>query len=352
MNVDLIPLTKITAEMHDFWLRVVQANPSLRGPCFHPEFFRQLARFRDDMYLLVFSAKPSDSITAMIPVCYKASARVLSPISGCDYQFIITDTENPLPILDILRRLKLAVWDVEHFVGFEQYQSVLRRIHPMYTYLADIRTGLDAYKRDMSERHTNFKRMNSFQRKVEREVGPLRFVANETSVTVLENGLQWRKSRYNVEDSAEYQAFTRCLKHLLNFSEEGFSTKQSALFAGDTLLACQFGLVSDGILYWWIPAFNPNLSRYSPGRIFVYTLISNLAETGCTVLDFGPGTEVYKPYFANRTVSLASGSFETSSVLSIRRDLHAWYRATGRKAKDVARRSLKSKVPNSGVEND
>src|SRR5262249_12618687 len=98
-----------------------------------------------------------------------------------------------------------------------------------------------------------------------------------------------------------------------------FAGMLAALYVGDQLAAAHFGIRSDGTLYYWFPAFNPKFAKYSPGWLLIVFLLRHLREIGCDTLDFGPGSEKYKEYFANAAIPVRRGFVELPSVVNLGR---------------------------------
>lgn len=63
----------------------------------------------------------------------------------------------------------------------------------------------------------------------------------------------------------------------------------STLFAGDTWVAAHFGLASARTLHSWLPVYNPELARFSPGRLLLRALLEAAAARRMRTVDFGAG---------------------------------------------------------------
>ena len=93
----------------------------------------------------------------------------------------------------------------------------------------------------------------------------------------------------------------------------------SVLKASDENVAYLLSLKVKDLLYYWFPAFEPKYREYSPGMVLVWLLIRDLNALGCTKIDFGPGEEIYKQYFANRWLEIGSGRLDTNDVVAAAR---------------------------------
>ena len=110
----------------------------------------------------------------------------------------------------------------------------------------DVSAGYDAYiqgrRADGSRLVIKVPRSG---RKLEREVGPLRFFANLDDAALLDRLVAWKCNQYRrtgVLDVFKYGWTVRLLHHLRAVRSDGFAGMLSALFAGDTLVAAHMGM--------------------------------------------------------------------------------------------------------------
>ena len=134
-------------------------------------------------------------------------------------------------------------------------------------------------------------------RRLEREIGPLRFVADETRPQALEQCLRWKSRQYL--DTGYADAFA-VEAHVKLFSELARRRvlRVSALSAGERLLAVHAGLLHEGRFYYWIPAFDAELRNLSPGRLLLEELLKDSQARGDREFDFLLGDEAYKWNYA------------------------------------------------------
>ena len=97
--------------------------------------------------------------------------------------------------------------------------------------------------------------------------------------------------------------------------DELFSGRLSALWAGDDLVAAHLGMSSGPTWHWWIPAYDPDSSRYSPGAILLLEMVRAAAAAGSTVIDLGKGVQLYKTRFANAEIMMTAGLVERHGPL-------------------------------------
>ena len=103
----------------------------------------------------------------------------------------------------------------------------------------------------------------------------------------------------------------------------------SLLYAGDRLVAAQFGMRCESVYHCWFPAYNPEMAYYSPGSMLLLKVAEHACSIGITMIDLGKGVSEQKRRFMNASVPVAMGAVELSSWRYARR-------ATHRKLKSVA----------------
>lgn len=68
----------------------------------------------------------------------------------------------------------------------------------------------------------------------------------------------------------------------------------SRLKVGDDIWHWHYGFMHRGSLLWYKPTYNPDFSKYSPGKVHLALLIEHCLENGGVEIDFGYGAEPYK----------------------------------------------------------
>lgn len=74
----------------------------------------------------------------------------------------------------------------------------------------------------------------------------------------------------------------------------------SALWAGDTLIAFHFGGIDKDTIYIGLTAFDPRVSKHSPGVVFILYLAEMMKQQGIRYIDLTPGGDEYKERFCNK----------------------------------------------------
>jgi CelD/BcsL family acetyltransferase involved in cellulose biosynthesis len=235
-----------------------------------------------------------------------------------------------------MRLWKIGTWTFENLIAPVEIVSqttalvstVSRRV-VMYEGFAEYLSEMVGMGKSMRKQKTNLRLLN-------RDHGKVRFVSDCRDDAVLSAIFNWKAQRFNAGKSINPRV-PSVIAALYGMRTADFSGMLSALYAGDRLVAAHFGVRSDRTLYYWLPAFNPEFGKYTPGGLLIYFLLQFLAAMRCDVLDFGPGGEKYKEYFNNSTIPVHRGFVELPSILNLGR-------ATWRYAHGVARGSRAARL--------
>ena len=141
------------------------------------------------------------------------------------------------------------------------------------------------------------------RRRLERELGPVRFQLDDPRPEVFDACVKWKSSQYLATGLTDMFADPRNIALFRRLRERGVLLV-SSLSAGDDLLAVHFGSSHDQRLGWWIPAYDPKFSKFSPGRLLLEELMKASFERGDGEFDFLIGDEPYKFLYAthNRVI--------------------------------------------------
>jgi CelD/BcsL family acetyltransferase involved in cellulose biosynthesis len=191
------------------------------------------------------------------------------------------------------------------------------------SWVMDVSRGYDAYvEARLAESRKVFRSTQAKLRKLEREVGALRFDFASRDASVLAQLVEWKSAQYR--RTGRRDRFARpWIATLVRDLLAGDIGVLSALYAGDHLVAAHFGLRSHGTLSCWFPAYDTRFARYSPGLALHLEMARAAAAEGLQRLDLGKGDEPYK-------LSLRTGSADVAEVWLERRSAAALVRRAQR----------------------
>lgn len=333
MKVTLVRGHELSADLVATWRAIQDANPSLRSPYFCPEFTQLAAETGLPVEVAVM--EDAGRIAAFFP--FQRNGRIGGPVGGIlsDYQGVIASPEFAFNPVELVRKCGLAVWDFDHLLTG---QSSFSRFHreTAESPIIDLTTGYQAYT---SACHA-VKAEQRKVRRVERELGPLRFVTHTLDANVLQQTLAWKSQQYLAEGNPDLFAIDwvrQIVEKILNKQTPEFAGVLSALYAGDTLIAGHLGMRSRSVWHWWFPSYDSVQGRHSPGMLLLLKLAESAPQLGLNIVDLGAGMSLYKQRVMNGSIPIASGSVEVPSWLSIKRGLLRNIRSAAR-AMPLARR--------------
>lgn len=300
-----VPFDRLTPAQLDTWHSLRDDDSALDSPYFHPAFS---AAVHD-------SGTPVEVVTtgaAFFPV--HRTGRVLRPVGwpGADFQGPIGRPFTPTDLVtDGVRS-----FEFDHLLDLPEFAPFIssRRASPFL----DVTGGLTGYLGRVSKSgKDNMGQARRRTAKAEREIGPIRFTAESSSLDDLAKVVELKRAQYRATGAADYFAAPgrrELITRLLHTREGSFGGVLSTVHAGDRLLAAHFGLRSGKVLHWWFPVYDPELAGYAPGWILLRELVLASGDMGFTRIDLGRGDDEYKRRAKTGETTVCQGMVTRSSV--------------------------------------
>ncbi|MBI3547909.1 MAG: GNAT family N-acetyltransferase [Elusimicrobia bacterium] len=312
MKVRVIEARDLPPEHRARWSEIQAAQPAFRSPYFSPEFTALVASVRDDVRVAVLEEDGA-------PVGYfpyqLGPGGIGSPVGGgmSDYQGVIAPSGFAWTAEDLVRQCGMVAWDFHHLLASQAaFVPYHRKVSP--SPFMDLSAGFEAYaaarRTAGSDMIPDLRRK---ARKLEREVGPLRFEADMRDGTVLSTLLRWKSEQYartRRNDAFRHRWAREIVERAHGTRTPRFAGVLSALYAGDTLVAAHFGMRSAEVWHYWFPAYDANFGKYSPGLILLLRMAESAAGLGLRYVDLGKGDDAYKEIMASGVVDVATGSVQ------------------------------------------
>ena len=312
MKIELIKAANLTPTLISRWKEIVGHSRELSGPYFRPEFVQAVAAVRGDVEVAVL--QDGNSVVGFFPF-QRSTWNVARPVGGrlSDYQAVIAPSDVSWRVQDIMHGCRLAAWEFDHIlasqaplVPFHARLSLSRQL--------DLSGGFEAYLagRKKAGARSQTETMRKF-RKLDREQGGIDFTWNSTDREVFDQLLTWKSEQYcrtGLMDLFRHRWIVDLLQRLWNTQTAEFSGVLSVLKVEGSIAAVHFGMQSGGVLHYWFPAYDPGLSKISPGLILLLLLAQRANEHGISCIDMGKGDEDYKQSFASSGTPIAEGSVD------------------------------------------
>ena len=329
MNITLTTMDRLTAEQHRAWLAVRECNPALSSPYFHPDFVRLASAVRKGVEVAVLEegGRP-EGFFAFERRSAGAGMPVAAPLN--DFQAVIARPELLWSAAELIRGCGLAVWHFDHLLDVGQaFAQHAWSVTPS-PYM-DLSRGFEAFCEERrAAGGTDLPQARRKRKKAEIQLGPLRFVTHTTDSDVFAALARWKGEQYvrtGLANLFETPWIVALLESIRGAQGAQFSGMLSALYFGDRLAAAHLGMRSGKVLHAWFPAYDPELSRYSPGTILFCEMAKAAAELGIHRIDLGKGPEAFKLCLMSGAVPVAEGAVDFRPVA---RTLGRWRRSASR----------------------
>ncbi|MEU3945909.1 GNAT family N-acetyltransferase [Streptomyces sp. NPDC029526] len=292
------------------WRALRAAADTPRNPFMEPEFTTAVGRVRPRARVAVVyeGAEPagflpyergpwgqgraiglgvSDCQGAILaPGAVPDARELLRACSLSSFAFDNLEADQPLFVPYAAEEHATYVIDVEK--GYETYESVLRTQSPKF-----LKTTL------------------AKERRLGRQVGPVRFVLDERDPAALRTLMEWKSAQYRRtgrRDRFAQEWIARLVARLAETRAEQCTGTLSVLHAGDRPVAAHFGLRSASVLACWFPAYDPEFAKYSPGLVLHLRMAEAAAAVGVGLLDMGRGRAEYKDSLKTGELAVHEGA--------------------------------------------
>jgi CelD/BcsL family acetyltransferase involved in cellulose biosynthesis len=295
------------------WRRLQDADPELASPFLAPEFT-----------IAVGAERPASRVAVLEEGFFAFEAHrfgVAKPIGAglSDQQAVVCPTNRTVDMRALAARCGVHALRLENVPATRLPRS-LERVVRYPSPVIDLRDGypafLEARKRASKSLVPTVQRK---RRKMEREVGPVRFEFDSSDPAALRTVMRWKSQQYaelGEWDRFADPAIVGLLERLHGTRAPGCTGTLSVLYAGEQIAAAHFGLRSQRELCSWFPTYNPSLARYSPGLLLHFLMAEGAAERGVVAFDLGAGEHGrYKAELISHDKTLARGwAFRTTSA--------------------------------------
>jgi CelD/BcsL family acetyltransferase involved in cellulose biosynthesis len=288
------------------WEHTRRTNPALQSPFFAPEFSQIVGMVRNDVEVGVIST--NRSVMAFFPFQRKQSEAshgvpIADFLSQC--QGLICRPNFECDPLELIDRCGLVSYEFRQFIASQKF--FLR-----CPYHLDF-----SHQIDVSQRHWRASKLislrNDLARRIQRDIGPLRFVAHSDDPTLLRRVMDLKSDqdvRTGARDLYRIAWVRSVIEKIHAIQSDDFAGVLSLLYAGDRLVAGHFGLRSRTVWHYWIRAYDPVLADHLPEM----NLILNMAKHGSTVglrtIGFDSGRTLHKRKLSNGSIPVAKGKLE------------------------------------------
>ena len=309
MKVTTISADALTEGQIDRWAALQRATPEFGSPLVGPYFAQLVQRHRGDVHVAIATEAGHD---AAFFAFHKASHGHARPVGApfSDYQAIVSE-----PGLKCDGTAFLAEAGIERmFVSglmdpHGWFQSV--QLEPTLGYRLSVKDGgavkLERLRQANPKWAKNLRRLTN---KMDRELGPIRFVTGDQNPSALEVVLQLKIDQYHesgLTDVLRPHWVKAMMQDLFSRTNPEFGGCLITLYAGDYLVSGQFGVRQGGWFHPWIASTCPKAHPFSPGIVFLGQMLCHAEDIGIEIIDLALGHSHYKSQFARNPVTVLAG---------------------------------------------
>lgn len=308
LTAQLLHPSEVSAADADAWRALAAATPAFANPLLGPDFAQAVGQVRRDARVAIW--RRGDTPAGFLPLHYRpgAYARPIgAPLS--DYHALVSGPDLGARGPELLGLAGLGAF--AHTGLVDPHLLFGPPAETQASYVVDLDLPSEAYLESLrAESPKKFKNWRRLDHKLEREVGPVRLVAPDTSQTTFETLFAWKREQLRRTGGHDFLApdwTCRLFSGLFARREGDFQGLMIGLYAGDRLVAGHFGVRLGGVYHPWIAAADPALAAMSPGQVFLVRAIGGMSRMGLTSYDLGPGHDHYKCAFARSQMQIGAG---------------------------------------------
>lgn len=324
MRISLIAVHELDAGALQRWRAIQDGNPALSSPYYCAEFTQAVGAAGQSVRVAVIES--GGQVLGYFPHERDAWG-VLRPVGRGlnDYHGIIGVPELVVDPQALLAACGGRYYGFNHMpLSQGSFAAHVRVAHA--SPVMDLTDGWEAYVQRLARAQNKstpgiLSAIRYSSKRLEKALGPLRFERYTTDASVLETVMRLKSEQRartvgSVGDPFALPWVQRLLPALAARTSTAFRGESCALYAGDTLVACHFGLRAQAVLHYWFPVYEPAHAAFQPGLIMLKLLAEQGLAHGLALIDLGRGTQDYKMRFCTSQVALGEGAVSRPMLLA------------------------------------
>ncbi|OYU75695.1 MAG: hypothetical protein CFE32_13310 [Alphaproteobacteria bacterium PA3] len=309
MKVTTISADALTDGQIARWAALQHETPEFGSPLVGPYFAQLVQRHRGDVYVAIAA---EDARDVAFFAFHKASHGYARPVGApfSDYQAIVSE-----PGLELDGTAFLAEAGIERmFVsGLMDPHGLFQKseLEPTLGYRISVKDGGAVKMERLRQANPKWaKNLRRLANKMDRELGPIRFITGDQDRGSLEAVLQLKIDQYHesgLTDVLRPAWVKAMMEDLFANTDPAFGGCLITLYAGDYMVSGQFGVRQGGWFHPWIASACPKAHPYSPGIVFLGQMIRYAEDIGIETIDLAQGHSHYKSQFSRNPVTVFAG---------------------------------------------
>lgn len=320
VQITVVRPAELNSSEVERWRELQRGDPLLHSPFLAPGFTLAVGHARRSARVAVM--EDGGRIAGFFPF-ERRGVLIGKPIGAgiSDCQAVVCEEGLEWDVAELMRACRLPLWEFDHLLAdqapFQPYHA-----ERSGSLIMDLSGGYESY---LAERRTatkaSFTKMLQKRRKLEREVGPVRLAYDvpPDDDAPMQRLISWKSRQYR--DTGLYDRFAtgwirQVVTELRASRAPDCRGSLSAIYAGDRMIAADFGLRGRAILAGWFTAYDPEVRKHSPGMVLATMLAEAAAADGVQYIDMGKGESEFKERLCSWTLPLAEGRVVRSRLVA------------------------------------
>lgn len=307
-SVSVIRPSQLSFDIQARWRAALAAQQNWASPFLTPEFTFAVAEEREDARIIL--ARDHQGLLGILCI-HQRPGGYARPVGApvADHQAFITEPDFSGDLAQVLQAAGFSALCFNVLNDAQGRHGALVN-HQHSSLLATLPDGPEAYFAVQEKQHHRyFKKMRQRTRGAERDHGARVLKLDCHDQAAFDHLLRWKRAQYWRTRKCDVLAshWVEGLLETLWKSHGRMRAVLSVLELGGKPAAAEIGLLCQGTYHSWIAAYNPALSRCSPGIMLMEGILRRAGELGITTMDMGAGHAHYKKYYANASIALGQG---------------------------------------------
>lgn len=303
LEIDSLRPAKLTPADLQVWRSLAAAHSAFDSPLLSPDFALAVGAVRQDARVTVFRR---DGVAVGFLAHHRRPGGLARPIGAVisDHHALISGAQLGMTGAEALAAAGISAW---RYNGLLDPHNLFGSTPTRESHSISLQGGADAYLEALRAASAKrFKNWRRLENKMEREVGPLRFVAGDVSQSAFDDLMLWKRDqlrRTGAHDFLRPEWTSRLMSQLFMQRDGRFQGLMMCLYAGDRLVAGHFGVRLGGVYHPWIASTDPEMAPWSPGQVYLAQAISAMPLAGLHRYDLATGHDHYKrPWALTQTL--------------------------------------------------
>jgi CelD/BcsL family acetyltransferase involved in cellulose biosynthesis len=311
VQIDVLAPSALSAADIARWSALQAAQPTWDSPFLAPGWALATERSQPrDGGVRVCVLRDDGRTVGFLPVRVAGAVAMPAGAPMTDYQALVAEPGlmiDPRRLVDALGVQRL---DFSHMLT-DQVAFAPHMRGTCLSYVIETPDGYAAYAEGRRAAGSGIiKDLDKRRRKVEREIGPVRFTAHAPCPLILDQLLSWKRAQYRATGQTDVFSApwtVELMSELFRSEDEGCRGGLFTLHIGERLAAVQLNLLGRHTIHAWIIAHELAFERYSPGLLLFQDLLKWMDGGPYRALDLGAGAYRFKLQLASLHRPVAHG---------------------------------------------